>query len=295
MKLNLGLASQMFRGIPLEDVVLKVCELGFDGIELEFGSSRLTVWDFEKAKKLKELADSKGLKITDFQPHTFFITPVLGPFQIPRQEQKELLNVEACCKMANEINVPYVRVQIIAYTYGVLPRIAPEDSFTSGGVQIPPTPLMSQYTQGLNTLKKAVKIAEDNGVTLGLDNHFFLTVMDHIEVVKMINSPNLKLFMDVANATLNGEDIVENAKACGDLLIHCHVKDRKVLGSQTSGTTFTHESVVPMGMGIVDWKAYIKALEEINYKGFLSIEGNAVGYTTEETAKIGLKYLRSLE
>jgi sugar phosphate isomerase/epimerase len=210
------------------------------------------------------------------------------------QEQKELLNVKACCEMANAINVPYVRVQIISYTYGPLPPIATSVAPGSAGGQVSSRSLENQFNQGMNTLTKAVDIAEDMGVILGLDNHYFFTVLDHLKIVKMINSPNLKLFMDVSNATLNGEDIVANAKACGKLLVHSHVKDRTVFGSKVSGAEFTGESLVPIGMGDVDWRRYLTALKEIGYEGYLSIEGNAVGFSTEETTKIGLEYLTDL-
>jgi len=281
----------MFRGPPLKDVISKAAELKLEGVELEFGSERLTPWDFEKAKKLKEHADSLGLTITGFQPHTFFINSAPGI----RAQQKELLNVEACCKMANQIDVPYVRIQIISYTYGPLPDLAPDAISVTSGRRLYTPHFMAQFQQGLAGLLKAIKIAENYGVTLGLDNHFFLTVLDHLKIVKMINSPHLKLFMDTANAHLNGEDITANALAAKDLLIHCHVKDRIVYGSESTGTVFTGESMVPIGMGMIDWKGYVKALEEINYKGFLSIEGNALGFSPEETTKIGRDYLRSLE
>jgi len=292
--MKIGCASQVYFGQgSMEEVISKVAEMGFDGIELEFGTNRLTAFEGTKrAKKLKELCDSKGLTISNLQPHTFFITLTAGPWQIPMQEQKELLFFKTCCEFASAMNVPYVRVQIISHTYGPLPQIVVQKAPDSPVTLVTPS-LMAQFTQGLNTLVKAVKIAEDIGVTLGLDNHYFLTVMDHVKIVKQINSPNLKLFQDVANATLHGEDIVANVKACGKLLVHSHVKDRAVFGNKVSGE-FTDESVVPIGMGIVPWKDYLTALRDVGFKGFLSIEGNAVGYSTDETVRIGLKYLRDL-
>jgi len=67
----------------------------------------------------------------------------------------------------------------------------------------------------------------------------------------------------------------------------------RVLGNKISGE-FTDESVVPIGMGVVPWEDYLKALKDVGFSGFLSIEGNAVGYPPEKTVKIGLEYLRSL-
>jgi len=276
---------------PLEDTVKKFAEYGFDGIELEVGSPRLPAWEIQRAKKIKELCESEGLEISNLAPQTFFIT-----YGGPYNTMKELLNVKACCEMASAIDVPYVRVQIIAYTFTWLPKLE--------GRSVPT--LDEQYSQGVSTLAKAVKIAEDIGVTLGLDNHFSLKVTDHLRIVKEINSPNLKLFLDVRNAIDNGEDPISVARECGELLVHTHVKDAlRGVGGRLQAAEFRYAETgelgdvigVPVGMGnIINWANYLKTLKSIGYKGFLSIEGAHVSplYPPFECSRIGMEYLRKI-
>jgi len=296
--------SQEFRRVDekIEDTVVKLAKLGFDGIELECGSPRLPSWDIKKMKKIKKACDSKGLAITDLAAHQFFLMPG-GEWQM----EKELLNLRMCCQMARAIDAPYVRVQLVSWTFGALPTAVPLTgyAFEPGG-----SPLSAQYSHGVTMLTKSVKIAEEFGVTLGLDNHMFLPVMEHLRIAKEIGSPNLKLFMDVRNSLEVGEDPISTARACGDMLVHSHVKDARVgVGSSEmplrleGGAAYGGSMIgkftlgVPVGMGnVLNWEEYLKALKDIRYKGYLSIEGSHVDprFSPYECSAIGLKFLKEL-
>jgi sugar phosphate isomerase/epimerase len=246
-------------------IIPKLAELGFDGMELEAGDRRLPAWNIDKAKKIKEACDSHGLTITNLAPQTDFVNPDTFGFQM----EKEFLNIRELCKLANAIEVPLIRVQIISHAmggFGPMPEI----------VGRTPLSLSRQFDIGVANLKKAVKIAEEFGVTLGLDNHFFLTVMDHLRIAKAINSPRLGVFLDVINAIINGEDAIATARACGKWLVHSHLKDMyKWAGSATGRIGPTGQFYVrpPIGEGnVIDWEEYLKTLKSIGYKGYLSIE-----------------------
>jgi len=278
----------------IEGAIKKLAKLGFDGIELEAGSGRFHAWDLDQAKKIKELCASNKLTITNLAPQTDFVNP--DEWEV----EKDLLNIRELCKMANAIDVDLVRVQVICHAlggFGAMPQI----------VDQPPVPMLRQWSTGISNLKKAVKIAEDFGVTLGLDNHFFLTVLDHLRIVKEIGSPNLKLFLDVINAVINGEDIIATTRECGKLLVHTHLKDLyRYRGSGRGaaetisarlGPTGQFEVRPPVGEGnTVNWEEYLRTLKEIGYKGFLSIEAahSDFHYDRWYVAEAGLKYLREL-
>jgi sugar phosphate isomerase/epimerase len=274
--MKISAMTQEYRPAAIEDIISRISELGFDGVEFECGTARMPAWDIAKAKKLKELCDSKGLIVTDLAPGTQWIQPREGV------NQMQLLHMRACIKMANELNVPYVR------SFGL-------------GRPLPTTTrsLRAQYAQGVATLKEVVKIAEDYGVTFAIDNapRHFLTVLDHLSLVKEINSPNLKLFMDIVNAYDNGEDPIATARACGKYLVHNHIKDKyKRSGGRVSpdGSFYT---MPPVGQGnVVNWEEYFKTLKAIGYEGFISIEANHSDafYDRWYVAETGLKYLRGL-
>ena len=60
----------------------------------------------------------------------------------------------------------------------------------------------------------------------------------------------------------------------GEKIRHVHLKD--VIGSPgVSGGDFMFPL---LGEGMVDWKIFLKALDEIGYKGFLSVEFESFKY-----------------
>jgi len=294
--MKISAMTQEYRQVEptIEGAIPKLAKLGFEGIELEAGSGRFSAWDIEQAKRIKECCDSNKMVITNLAPQTDFVNP--DEWEV----QKDLLNVRELCKMANAIDVDMVRVQVICHAlggFGPMPQV----------VDQPSTPMLRQWSMGIANLRKAVKIAEDFGVTLGLDNHFFLTVLDHLRIVNEIGSPNLKLFLDVVNAVINNEDPIATARACGKLLIHTHLKDLyRYRGSGRGaaetisahlGPTGQFETRPPVGQGnVVNWEEYLKTLKEIGYKGFLSIEAAHSDYHLDRwyVAEAGLKYLREL-
>jgi len=289
--MKLSAMTQEYRAVEptIEGAIAKLKKLGFDGIELEAGDARLPAWNVEKAKKIKEICDSNGMAISNLAPQTDFVNPDTFGFQM----EKEFLNIRELCKMANAIDVDVVRVQIVSHAmggFGPMPEI----------VGRPPVPLTQQYDIGVANLKKAVKIGEEFGVVLGLDNHFFLTVLDHLRIAKEIGSPNLKVFLDVVNSIINGEDPIATAKACGSWLIHSHVKDMyKWAGSPAGRLGAAGQFYVrpPIGQGnVINWEEYLKTLKEIGYKGFLSIEAahSDAHYDRWYVAETGIKYLRAL-
>jgi sugar phosphate isomerase/epimerase len=57
---------------------------------------------------------------------------------------------------------------------------------------------------------------------------------------------------------------VQGARDLADFVVHTHAKDGKRPGPD--------RGEVPLGEGDVPWPKYLKALKEIGYTGFLTIE-----------------------
>jgi len=102
------------------------------------------------------------------------------------------------------------------------------------------------------------------------------------DIMKTVNSPNLKLAYDPANFVW-GDNITDNVDRCWPLMqpyvVHVHIKDWK-LGSKDIG------AMPGEGDGQID--ALLKALADMHYDGFLTMEphmnagGQFGGETTPE-------------
>lgn len=97
--------------------------------------------------------------------------------------------------------------------------------------------------------------------------------------------------LDPANFTMvTGQDAVEAVYLLKDYIVHTHAKDGNMLDPEQDPADVYHAFAiggvdalnackgfeeVPLGEGSVDWDNYIKALREIGYDGFLTIEREA--------------------
>lgn len=130
-------------------------------------------------------------------------------------------------------------------------------------------------------------------------------------------SANLKEFLDALGSTgvavnldpanlrmVTGDDPVEAVYNLQKYIVHTHAKDGNKLADAAPEYIYgvlhpIPEEIankklfeeVPLGTGSVDFPAYLKALEDIGYKGFLTIEREC-GETPEKDIQTAFDFLR---
>ncbi len=119
-----------------------------------------------------------------------------------------------------------------------------------------------------------------------------------------LRSRGVSVNLDPANLVMvTGDDPVAAVHTLKDYIVHTHAKDGKNLyyrePEKVYGIVFTEKlespsfEEVPLGEGGVDFPAYLDALREIGYKGFLTIE-REVGEQPEEDIGKAVTFLRKL-
>lgn len=71
--------------------------------------------------------------------------------------------------------------------------------------------------------------------------------------------------LDPANLLMGGFDPYESARALHGRVVHSNAKDARVSGASRTAQE------VPLGHGDLDWTRYLAALEEIQYRGWLTV------------------------
>jgi len=264
----------------LEEICEEAAKRGFDGVEFYDGPDGLSLlkYGFDKAaaRKFKETVESKGLVLPDIAH---------GPVG---KSENELILLKIAMELAVTLDVKLIRTSLGHDPVGSDPRV---------NLQL----LLDQ----IPNLRKAAKMAEDYGVFLGLDNFYFLTVIDNVNIVRRIGSPSLKIFIDVGNCVAHGEDLIKSVREAGRLLVHSHIKEPMIHGRGVNlplpgypGIAFGYEDHAELGStGLIDWEAYVKTLKEIGYKGFLSVESSSLDDPTRQDwdrAERGMKYVKKI-
>lgn len=127
----------------------------------------------------------------------------------------------------------------------------------------------------VGVLKDLAPKAEKQGVIIGLEN--YLSADDNRRILDSVGSPALHVYYDVGNSTDKGRDVCKEIRALGKLICQLHAKDGDHM----------------LGQGRIDFKKVRKALDDIEYSGWIVIEATAphgivVDYTADR------KYLKSI-
>jgi L-ribulose-5-phosphate 3-epimerase len=127
-------------------------------------------------------------------------------------------------------------------------------------------------------LKEVAPKAEKAGVILGLES--WLSADEHLDIINRVGSPALQVYYDVANSTQMGYDIYKEIRQLGQKFIcELHMKENGFL----------------LGQGKVDFKKVRAALDDIDYTGWMQIEGAVPsGQPMFDSYVANVKFLRQI-
>lgn len=130
----------------------------------------------------------------------------------------------------------------------------------------------------IRRLKEAAPKAEAAGVTLGIES--WLSAEEHIEILQRVDSPAVKVYYDVANSNKMNYDIYSEIRRLGrSNICELHMKENGHL----------------LGQGRVNFQELREAIDDIDYQGWLIIEGaRPTGADLISSYKSNLKFLKSI-
>ena len=170
---------------------------------------------------------------------------------------------------------------------------------------IPDDKTNPRYKVMLEALTECGLYAKEKGVTLAIETgpEKAKTLLAFLEDTKGGVGVNL----DPANFTMvTGQDAVEAVYILKDYIVHTHAKDGIMLDKNQNPTDVYHAFAVggvdalnackgfkevPLGEGEVDWDAYLAALCDIGYDGFLTIE-RETGADPSGDIKLAVEFLK---
>ncbi|HBM81611.1 MAG TPA: xylose isomerase, partial [Clostridiaceae bacterium] len=123
-----------------------------------------------------------------------------------------------------------------------------------------------------------------------------------------LDSKGVRVNFDPANFVMvTGDDPVQGVYTLKDYIVHTHAKDGimiKKTNPEIVYNVFAEGGIEdfriedyfvekPLGTGSVDFKGYIKALNDISYNGFLTIE-REVGENPEADIRLAVNFLKDI-
>ncbi|MFQ5709346.1 MAG: 5-keto-L-gluconate epimerase [bacterium] len=246
MKLSIVLSTQpasfsalAYKG-ELETNILKIANLGYDGVELAVRDPRLL-----DSQYLSRLLSEHNLEV-----------PAVGTGQAYGEEElsfthpEEKLRRQAVERIKAQIDfASHFKAQVII---GLI-RGRVEDGVSREKAE----------HWLFEALSECANYASSVGVKLAMEpinryeTNLIVTVAEGLHLIERIGSESLGLLMDTFHMNIEEPSLEASIRAAGDKIFHCHVAD--------SNRWYP-------GAGHVDFRRIVEVLGETGYDGYLSAE-----------------------
>ena len=269
--MKFAICQELFEATPWEEQCRIIAEVGYTGIEVAPFSIADSVRNVDQDTliQMKSVAEQHGLDIIGLH------------LLLARTEGLYLTSPDPAIRQAT---ADYLK--LLAETCAIL----------GGRVLVFGSPQQRNLLKGVSTadameyaaevFRDAMPVFKDQNVVLCMEpltkkeTDFVNTCSDAIELMKLVNHPSFVLHQDVkAMLGAEVESIPELIHRYKDVCGHFHVNDTNLLGP---------------GMGDTDYHPILKALRDVAYDGWISVEVFDYSPGAEKIAKKSLDYMRQV-
>ena len=119
--------------------------------------------------------------------------------------------------------------------------------------------------------RTAIKVAEDAGIKMAVENHIDFTGDEILQLLGEVNSPSFGLNFDTGNFLRLLDDPIASMEKLAPHVMATHVKDL-MPDKKARPTDWHFFAGVPVGDGLIDNQRLAQLLHKANFKGFLAVE-----------------------
>lgn len=257
---RLAFSTNAYTRFGLTESVRRIADCGYDGVELlaDVPHAFLPAFDNNDREELNETLEATGLSVSninantakgyyDDAPDSSFFDPTI----ITDDEEERAWRIsytKEAIDLAAALDAPAVCVA----TGRPLPGNPPEQA--------------REYL--LDSLHEILDHAESVGVDVGIEYEPELLVECTDEVLELLDEigrDSLGVNLDIGHAAVYGEDPAESIRRCAGHITGIHLED--IVG----GRRGKHYHRVP-GEGDLNFEAIFRALDDIGYEGFATME-----------------------
>lgn len=272
--LSVSYSGLFYAGSPLsiEQQIYKCRELGFDGLAIETKRPVAFPLDLTRADRarIKAVAADQGIALCAVESMSNFTSRHM------EERENNLAMMRAVLDLAADLGVDMVKVFAawpgLVNDEEALAMYAPYERGSHFKRPYPPD--LRRWQRAVDGIREVAGWASDMGITLVLQNHAPVTAPgyeDALAMVQEIDRTNVKLCLD-APLFYERQDaafVTEAVRQCRQYLKYTHY------GAWNFRETADGEVVqgpAPSFGGPINYEAFVGALAEIGYDGYLSSE-----------------------
>jgi len=128
-----------------------------------------------------------------------------------------------------------------------------------------------QIEQLTAMFREAVKVAEEYGIRMAVENHIDFTADEMLGLLREVNSPWLGINFDTGNFLRLLDDPVKGMAKLAPYVYSTHIKDLRPQKGVAADEWYFF-SCTPVGDGVVDNDSLVQLLSDAGYEGLLTVE-----------------------
>ena len=241
-------SSFVYFNYPLQEAIGHLHQYGYQGVEVWGGRPHLYRHDLDgQLDEIVALLDRFEMVVPNFIPAQFRYPSIL-------------------CSLNETIrrdSVQYIQDAVD----NALRLRAPSVSLCPG-MTLFGEDLGRGWGQLRQSIVELLDYTEGTGLVLLLEpahkaeSTLILTVADGLRMIEEVGSERLGILLDTGHANVNGENLAKVFASLRDVPFHVHIDDNH-------GDSDAH--LIP-GDGKIDFAPFARALQRVNYQGFVSAE-----------------------
>jgi inosose dehydratase len=241
--MKLGYSTWGMPTVPIDSALRHLADTGYDGVEITVipgWITELSTLDSAERKRILGLTQQYGLALVAIDAHSNFVEP--DPLKLARN----MARLKEAMDLAVEWTAGDVRPVVVT---------------TPGGVPEQYDELKPLLVERLCEL---MEYAELRGVTVALEAHVGASIdtPEHaVEIMRMVDSPFLRLNFDISHFNVLGIPIHASVSAMAPYAAHTHIKDER-------GRYPQHQFLIP-GEGDFDYVTYLREMQQVGYTGYI--------------------------
>ena len=274
--MKLAFSTNAYSKHPLVTALRGIKQAGFEGVEIlaDVPHAYPDAIDASLTNEVKRELETLGLAVSninvncsfgywkDAPPEPYFEPGLISPNPQHRADRTRL--IMKALEFARDVGAKNV-------------------SITSGRMLggMPPEPAARQFAESIRPiLDRADKL--DVNVGIECEPGLYLEYVAELrEWIDRLNHPRLGANLDIGHSQVIGESIPDVVKMLNNRIWNMHVED--IPGRK-------HYHMIP-GQGTLDWQGLKRALEEIRYPNFLTVELYTHWQNPQEAADQSYRFL----
>jgi sugar phosphate isomerase/epimerase len=274
--MKLAFSTNAFKKYSLEQSIIEIANIGYEGVEIlgdvphayppEFGK--------EKIQSARDIISEYKIQISNLNAFTLYaIKDVYHPSWIENDaalREQRVQHTINCLELAGKIGSTTISTE-------------------PGGPLNRDTSDLSQLTKlFINGLTRIAAIAEKERIKILIEpepNMLIENSGQFLDFIKNIDSHYIRLNFDIGHFYCVREDPAKLVYSLADYIEHFHLAD--------IAADRVHNHLIP-GRGSIDFRAVFKAIKDIGFKGFVTVELYPYQENPVSAATIAFQYLNDI-